>query len=167
MNVQENYWVTFNTIKRDAIYINKYHQKVEGQDRYIKIFLAVMANGSIASWAIWHSLSPLWGALIAASQALNAIKGFLPFQARLSALAALGPELEGLAITAESDWLKVSEGVLRNEDIHKLAINLKRKVQQVTQRSFKSVSLPEDARLLELAEVDTKAYMDVFREEES
>ena len=79
MSAQARYWQTFNTLKRDALYINRYHAHVESIDRSLNIFSAFASNGSIAGWIIWKDIGFVWGGVIAASQALSAIKAYLPF----------------------------------------------------------------------------------------
>lgn len=130
MNTQNRYWDVFATVKRDAVYINRCQGSVESIDRWISIFSAVTSSSAIAGWAIWQQYSFAWGSIIAASQVLNAIKPFLPYKARLKALSNLGPDLDALALTAETDWFKVSTGMLRDDEIYALAMTLKKKCQQ-------------------------------------
>lgn len=163
MSAQKRYWEEFSTLRRDAIYINRYHAEVEGTDRWLNIFSAFASNGSIAGWIIWKEIAFIWGGVIAASQALNAIKTYLPFRKRMAALAALGPELEALALVAETDWLKVSQGQLTEEEIHTLTMALKTKALRATTKSFSGSSLPERKALLDVAERDASAYMSSFR----
>jgi hypothetical protein len=165
VSAQTRYWDTFNTLKRDALYISRYHGQVESIDRNINIFSALASNGSIAGWIIWKDIGFVWGAVIAALQALNASKPYLPFRKRMVALANLGPELEALALVAETDWLKVSQGQLTDAEIHELTMTLKTKCLRVITKSFGGSSLPENKGLLDMAERDARAYMLSFREE--
>ena len=126
---------------------------------------AIAASSAIGGWVIWQQLSFIWAVVIATSQVLNAVKPQLPYRSRLAALSRLGPDLEALALAAETDWLKVSRGVLTEDETYQLAMNLKRKVQQASQKHFKGSSLPEDQRLLAIADRDVDAYMISFRED--
>ncbi|MBW8813869.1 MAG: hypothetical protein JF588_10635 [Caulobacterales bacterium] len=135
MSAQIRYWQTFSTLKRDAIYINRYHGRVERIDRLLNMFSAMASSGSVAGWIIWKDLGLVWGAVIALSQALNAVKPYLPFRRRLAALAALGPDLEALALVAEADWFKVSDGQLTEQEIHSLMMALKTKAQRGRSRA--------------------------------
>lgn len=91
MDAQLRYWDTFTTLKRDAIYINRYQGRVEYTDRCINIFFAVTSSAAIGGWAIWKEYSFLWGLLIATSQALSTSSQFrgasLPGNAKLLTLA--------------------------------------------------------------------------------
>lgn len=93
------------------------------------------------------------------------IKSQLPYRTRLAALSRLGPDLEALALTAETDWFKVARGLLTEDETYLLAMNLKRKVQQATQRHLKGSSLPESKRLLAMADREANGYMLSFRED--
>lgn len=159
MNTQNRYWDVFSTIKRDAVYINRCHASVESIDRTISIFSAITSSTAIAGWAIWSQYSFVWGAIIAASQVLVAVKPFLPYKARLKALSSLGPDLDSLALTAETDWFKVSRGMLTEDDTYALAMTLKRKSQQAQNKHCKGLSLPESKRHLAFANREAETYM--------
>lgn len=146
-------------MKANAIYINRYHAKEEAWDRGLNIFSAIASSSSIGAWIIWKDLSHLWAAVIAVSQVLTAIKPHLPYKPRLRALAALGPDLDGLALAAEEEWFAVSHGMLTELEIHKLTMSLKKKCKQAQDRAFKNMSLPEDMKLHALAEREAIAYM--------
>lgn len=107
----------------------------------------------------------MWAVIIAASQVLTAIRAYLPYKARLRALAGLCVDLESLALVAETDWFKVSRGALEAADIHALTMALKTKALRATSKSFHGASLPERARLLQSADVATRNYMAVFTQE--
>jgi hypothetical protein len=156
---QSQFWIQFATCKRNAIYINRYHAKVERTDRWISMVSAIASSSAIAGWALWKELSFAWAVVIAISQVLAAIKPFLPYKALLKALSQLGPELEGLALAAEEEWFAVSHGMLTEQEIHKITMSSKTKCQQATHRAFKGMSLPEDAAIEATAERDAAAYM--------
>ena len=159
MNAQNRYWDVFATIKRDAVYVNRCHGSVESTDRWISIFSAVTSSSAIAGWAIWQQYSFVWAFIIAASQVLNAIKPFLPYKARLKALGNLGPDLDALALTAETDWFKVSTGMLKNDEIYGLAMTLKKKCQQAQNKHCRGMSIPESKRHLAFANKEAETYM--------
>ncbi len=153
-------------MKRDGIYISRYHASVEATDRNLNIFSAVASSGSIAGWAVWHSAGIVWAIIIAASQVLTAVRPFLPYRTRLKALSGLGAELDGLAIAAENDWFKVSEGLLSEAEIHGLTMSLKRKILAATSKHFPETSLPPRKSLLDRAEAEAEHYMLRFAEED-
>lgn len=96
------------------------------------------------------------------SQLLNAIKEHLPYKKRLSSLAALTMELNSLALVMEGDWFKVCKGLLTEEEINNLHMEIKRKKLQATTKCFPDMSLPLDKRLLARADADTKIYVQTY-----
>ncbi len=165
MDAQKHYWETFVTLKRNALYIGRYQAKVEAVERNINMCSAVAASSAIGGWVIWQHFAFGWAAIVAAAQVLSAIRPQLPYRSRLAALTALAPELEALALAAETDWLKVCRGYTTEDETYQLAMALKRKEQQATQKNFKGSSLPDDRKLLELANDDAQHYMLGFSEE--
>ncbi|MDR6819575.1 hypothetical protein J2X76_004767 [Neorhizobium sp. 2083] len=165
MQAQRYYWDTFTNLKRDQIYFSLHHHKLDGIERWQNIISAIAASTAIAGWAVWQYASFLWGFIIAASQVLTAVKPHLPYGRRLKSLEALCPEIEVLALTAETDWWKVSRGMLTEEEIFSLATALKQKTIAATDRHSKGLVLPEDSKLLALADQRATAYMKTFSEE--
>ena len=159
MNVQLRYWQEFLDLKRDARYIDLYQARTENIERTIGAFTAITSSSSIAAWVIWRDLSFVWALVIAGSQALSAVKEYLPYKKRLRALAALSPELNALSIAAENDWFEVSRGILDEQQIHSLQMKLKKKKQELVHKNFAQYSLPDYKRLLQRADADTVEYV--------
>ena len=156
---QTQFWYMLTTLKRDAIFINRYHAKVEKIDRRLNIFAAIASSSSIAGWVIWKEASFVWAFIIAASQVLAAVKPLLPYKALLRALSLLGPDLDGLALAAEEEWFAVSRGRLTEEEIHKRTMALKKKCQEATNKAFKGMSLEDNPKILVIAEREALEYV--------
>lgn len=156
---QTQFWLNFTTLKRNAIFVNRYHAKVEAADRRLSMFSAIASSSSIAAWVIWKEASIVWAFVIAASQVLTVLKPYLPYKARLHALSTLGPDLDGLALAAEEEWFAVSHGMLTDEETHKLTMSLKKKSQLATNKAFKGMSLPDNLKLEAIAEREAIGYM--------
>jgi hypothetical protein len=161
-DVQRRYWDQFARLKRDAIYISRYHSRVETIDRWINIFTAIMSSTAIAGWAIWNHIGWAWGAAIAVSQVISAVKPYLPFQKRKRMLAKFGADLETLALAAEADWMKVARLTISEEEIHNRTMTLKRKCLAAQNRAFAGASLPEKVRWVEAADRDAAVYMNSY-----
>ena len=112
MNYQSLYWDTLVQLRANVYYLQAYQIHLEKWDNRIQIFLAITSSSSIGGWVIWNEYGIIWGALIAASQVINAIKRFLPFQKRAKQTGSLNTEVEKLALDAESQWFSVFEGNL-------------------------------------------------------
>lgn len=159
MNVQQHYWDTFANLKRDSYYLHLYYVSEESTDRLVNVFSAVTSSTSIAGWSIWQSYAFFWGGVIAVSQVLNAVKPYLPYHARLKALSALVADVDALALTAETDWYKVERGLLTEEEIFQLSMNLKKAEHQATQAHFANMTLPQNRNLLIMADRNATNYL--------
>jgi hypothetical protein len=176
MDVQQRYWQEFIDLKRDAFYIAFYHRKTEKVDRALSGFIALTSSSAIAGWILWHeSVAVLglsvdfrlvWSVMIMLSQVITAVKDHLPYRKRLNALSGMSNDLNSLAIGMENDWFKVGRGLLTDEEINDLHIDMKRRKNAATMKNFPNMSLPEDKRLLERADADTQVYVQTFFGEE-
>jgi hypothetical protein len=159
---QLKYWREMDQLKVHVLYLEFYLEKTTNIDRAINMFLAIASSSSIAGWIIWQSLSFVWGAIIAISQAINAIKPYLPYAKRLRSLQSASNELESVFIAMESHWFKVAEGQLTSEQVHSLQMKYKEKIRQVSQKHFGTSTVPEDTKLLSKAKSSAKIYFENF-----
>jgi hypothetical protein len=159
---QEKYWREMDQLKVHVLYLEYYLESTVHIDRAINMFLAIVSSGSIAGWVVWQQFSFVWAAIIALSQAINAIKPHLPYAKRLRSLQSVSNELESVFIAMESHWFKVSEGQLTSEQVHSLQMKYKEKIRQVSQKYLGSSILPQDTKLLSKAKLTAKVYFDNF-----
>lgn len=172
MDVQQRYWQEFLDLKRDAYYTEFYHDVTERTERIINVITAAASSSAVAGWVIWRetinvfgvniNLSLFWMVIIMASQVINAVKEYLPYKTRLSSLSTMANELNSLALVMESDWYKVSRGLLTEQEINDLHMEIKRKKLQATTKSFPDTSLPENKRLLARADTATISYVQTY-----
>lgn len=161
-NYQTRYWRELDQLKVHAIYLQLYLQKTVQIDRLLNMFLAITSSSSICGWAIWQEYSFFWGAIIAASQLLNAVKTYFPYKRRLESLFGLTNEIEVLFLEFEKGWFDVAEGRLTIEEIHKLHMELKKERHRILQKHLGQTPLPENTRLLKKAESQALSYFDNF-----
>ena len=159
---QEKYWRELDQLKVHVFYLERYLEKTVKIDRFLNIFLALASSGSIASWVIWKEYSFIWGAVIALSQAINAVKGYLPYSKRLKALHGITNDLESLFLSMENNWFNVSEGKLTEEEIHRLHMQYKGKRRQIIQKYLGSSPLPENQVIMDKAVKNAKFYFNNF-----
>lgn len=159
---QEKYWRELDQLKVHVFYLERYLEKTSLIDRNISMFLAIASSSSIASWVIWQNYSFIWAAVIAASQAINAIKTFLPYAKRLKSLQGITNDLESLFLSMENKWFDVSEGKLSEEEIHKLHMRYKEKRRQFIQKHLGSAPLPEEKSMMEKAKESARTYFNNF-----
>lgn len=158
--IQLHIWKQLYRMKTHAVYLELLLAKTETIDRGIKIFLALVSTGSIASWAVWKDAQFLWGFLIAASQVLNAIRPYLPYKERMKALSALARELDELAIHTEIKWLEVAAGELTDKEMRKLHADMLTKASSAAQKHFPNNSIPNNPALMQLAEATATKYLE-------
>lgn len=159
---QERFWKEMVQIKFKLNYIDGYFNESEKVDRYMNIFLAITTNGSICSWAIWNKMQILWGAIIAISQFVNAIKSYLPYATRKKYLFQMSKDVQSLFLFAEKKWYEVAEGLLTENEIHNLTIDLREKFMALDNKNSVEFSLPEKQNILNKATQDTKTYFNNF-----
>ena len=159
---QEKYWKEMYQLKVHVNYVELYLERSELIDRCINILLAVTSNSSICGWAIWQQYSFVWAVIIAASQLINSVKGFLPYKSRIKPLAGLLHELEELMIFAETRWFDVSESNLTDEEIHKLQFKIRSTKIKSLKKFFPSGTLPEDNKKFSKAENIARTYFNNF-----
>lgn len=149
---QLRFWNLFVFTVVSGNYISDFTKITETTDRRIKMFLAITSSSSIAAWAIWSDYSIVWAVIIAASQVVTAIKPYLPYSKRLSALHLLKVDLQHLALDIENDWAQVASGAKKNSEIHRITMAYKNKIAISENKHFKDSSLPDNSKLLQLAE---------------
>ena len=161
---QQRFWNEVKQLRGHIVYLCLYEIRLERLDRCVKIFLAFTSSGSIAAWAVWREFAMLWGAIIASSQFLNAIKDFLPFERRLAAVRKLSTELEGLFVQWESTWNQISEGELSDAEINTRLTDLKRAKVELVGGRLAGASLPDIQRLHAAAASLAAAYFETIYE---
>lgn len=78
MNSQK-IWANLCNMKYKGFILELLVAKYQDLDQKINIFLAIASSGSIAAWLIWDKFPLVWGAIIAVSQAITAVKPYLPY----------------------------------------------------------------------------------------
>ena len=161
-NYQERFWRELDQLRIHATYIEGYYETTVRTDRFVNMVLAVASSGSIAGWAVWNEYHYFWATIVAASQVINAIKGYLPYSKRLKGLNALSSELESLFLSMENHWFNVAEGKLSNEEVHKLHMKLKEQRRLLLQKNIGGIDLPHNQRLMDEATASAKIYFNNF-----
>ena len=122
MDMQKRYWHEMVQTKFTMYYIDFYHENSVKIDRRMNMFLAIVACGSIAGWAVWNQLAIIWACFVALSQVLNAIKPYLPYSKRVEGLLKYNNDIGLLYAKMEYDWLYVSNGKLTEDEINDLLL---------------------------------------------
>lgn len=163
---QNQYWRELDQLKVHSLYLGEYLQSTTKIDRGINMFLAVTSSSSICGWAIFKEFAFFWGAIIALSQLLNAVKPHLPYSKRLKSLHGITNEMDALCIAMETKWFDVSEGKLEIEEIHKLRMSIKKKKREISHKYLTTNPLPKNDKFMKTAVFMAATYFNNFYTEE-
>lgn len=162
INYQVKYWRELDQLKIHVIYLEYYLESTIKIDRALKIILAISSSGSIAGWVIWTNYQFIWASIIAISQVINAIKGYLPYSKRLKSLFGITNDFGALFLAMETDWFNVSEGKYSNEEIHKIHMKFKETRRQIIQKHLGTSPLPNNDKLMQSSIEEAKLYFSNF-----
>lgn len=159
---QSRFWNELTSLRGQIEYLYLYEEHYEHVDRGIKIFLAFASSGSIAAWTIWSNLSFLWGGVIAASQFVNAIKDYLPFEKRLKATRQLGGKPESAFIQWETAWNQLANGELSDASINSRLAELKKVNVELLNDCLSEGTLPNRPELFPSAASRAALYFETI-----
>lgn len=156
--MQEKYWKYTVQIKAWIFYLDVYTEDSYRWDRIINIVVAIASSTSIAAWAIWKKYSFVWSIIIAISQVLTTIKGFLPYSKRLKMLVPFMEDLKFLYNKIEYNWFKVASGDLSEDEINELLYSFKDEFANIENKNLKEETLLEKDNFREIADRKNDAY---------
>ncbi|MEI3433078.1 MAG: hypothetical protein V8Q78_10090 [Blautia sp.] len=156
--MQEKYWKYMVQIKAWIFYLDVYTEDSYRWDRIINIVVAIASSTSIAAWAIWKKYSFVWSIIIAISQVLTTIKGFLPYSKRLKMLVPFMEDLKFLYNKIEYNWFKVASGDLSEDEINELLYSFKDEFANIENKNLKEETLLEKDNFREIADRKNDAY---------
>ncbi len=156
--MQEKYWKYMVQIKAWIFYLDLYVEDSYKWDKKINICGAIVSSTSIAAWAIWQELSFVWSVIIAISQVLTAIKGFLPYSKRLKFLVTFIEDLKFLYNKIEYNWFNVASGELTEEEINDLLYSFKNEFTNIENKNLKEETLLENEDFKKIADNKTDSY---------
>ena len=114
------------------------------RDKGLKIFLAIMASGTVAGWGVWESFPWLWKSLSAGAAIVAILLPILNFQKSIEQMSYLAGKWGELRIEYEDLWLQVKHDKKEvNEHTY-----YKRYRKIVSSLQEKEIKLPEDKKLL-------------------
>lgn len=144
-------------LKIAAGYIRRYRDDLGRWVTGLGTVKAIASSGSIAAWAIWREYAFVWGAIIAASQVVDALKDVFPFTKTHKAASEHAITLGSIFIDAQLEWENIFSGRYTDEQIadrqHKL-----RKLQHDAERHNFPSGLATKIALFKEAEVEAQEY---------
>ena len=156
--MQEKYWKYMVQMKAWIFYLDLYAEDSYKWDKRINIFGAIASSTSIAAWAIWQQFSFVWSVIIAISQVLTVVKGFLPYSKRLKFLVPFIDDLKFLYNKIEHNWFNVAEGELTEGEINNLLYSFKDEFTNIENKYLKEETLLENEDFKKLADDKTDLY---------
>lgn len=147
-------------IKAWIFYLDLYGENSYKWEKRINVFSAIVSSTSIAAWAIWQQLSFAWSFIIAISQVLSAIKGFLPYSRRLKSIVPFMEDLKFLYNKMEYIWFKVASGEMTEEEINEILYEFKNEYTNIENKHLKDETLLENEKFKKKSDMKTDAYFE-------
>jgi hypothetical protein len=118
--------------------------RYSARDKGLKIFLAIMASGTVAGWGLWEAVPWLWKSLSSISAIVAISLPILNYQKSIDQMSTLAGKWGELRIEYEDLWLQVRN----HQDSQTLERAYKkfRKIEASLQE--KETKLPDDKALL-------------------
>ena len=144
-------------LKVASSYIRLYRDYLGKWVTRIGVIKAVASTSSIAAWAIWKDYAFVWGAIIAVSQVLDALKDVFPVTKRYKAASEHAVALDSLFIDAQLEWESIFSGTYSDAQINTRLHKLRKLQHDAEVRSFKD-GLPTRPDLFRSAETEAEAF---------
>jgi hypothetical protein len=109
--------------------------------------------------AIWHEYAFVWGAIIALSQVLDALKDVFPVTKRHKAASEHVNQLESLFIDAQLEWEDIFNGHYPDDEIASRRHKLMKLQHDAEAKNFPD-GLPERKSDFAAAEAEAKLYFE-------
>ena len=138
-------WESMLDADMNARYWRYLVRRYSARDSGLKIFMAVMASGTIAGWGLWESIPWLWKSLSSISAVVAISLQILNYQKQIGQMSFLAGKWGELRIEYEDLWVRV-----RNNTNPKVIENAYRKYRRIESALQEEESkLPEDKELIE------------------
>jgi hypothetical protein len=151
------YWSKMVDLKIAASYMRRYRDHLGRWVKTVGTIRAVASSTSIAAWAIWRQYAFIWGAIIACTQVLDAVRDIFPVAKRHKAASELVISLETLFIDAQLEWENIFAGKYTDDQIAKRLHTLRLLHHKAEQHSF-SEGIPKQMSRFVLAESDADDF---------
>src|SRR5580658_3996807 len=142
---QQLYWNQMIELKVGAIYIRLYRDALGTWVTGLGALKAIASSGSIAAWVVWKEYAFAWGAIIAASQLVDALKDVFPFTKAHKAASDHAVILGSIFIDAQLEWENIFSGRYTDEQIANRRHKLMKLQHDAEQKSFPNGLAPRKA----------------------
>ena len=107
MELKKAVWESMLDADMNSRYWKALAARYSKRETVLKIFLAVMASGTVAGWGIWEDYSQIWKLLSAISALIAIALPILNYQKVIQKLSELAGNWGELRIEYEDMWLEV------------------------------------------------------------
>ena len=128
-------------------------ERYSSREKKFKIFLAIMASGTVATWGIWDNIPILWKLLSGISAILSIALPILNYPEQIKQMSCLSGQWAELRIKYEQQWVKI-RNISDSNKIDKLVECYND--EQVKLEELES-TLPKDVKLLKKCQSDVLA----------
>lgn len=146
-------------IRFAIFYLDLYVDRIYKRDRNIKMFCAIASSTGIAAWTVWREYAFLWSLIIAISQVVNAVKGYLPYNIILKNIRYSEKNLKRLYNKIEYNWFQIKLEEFSEEKINEVLYDLKETYVEIESQCFEGeIPLYENKKMHKKAEEKTNLY---------
>jgi hypothetical protein len=144
VSMRDQIWKSMLDADMNARYWKYLVSRYSKRDKYLKIFLAVMASGSVAGWGFWQDMPAIWKTLSGISALISISLPIFNYQKTIEDMSVLSGKWGGLRISYEDLWIDVNNAPSANA----LKIIFQKYRQAEVTLQEKETSLPIDEELL-------------------
>lgn len=158
-NYQAEFWHEMLELKAHVEYLHVRHETSAKVHHRLNAALAVLSGLGLALWVVLGEAAEFWAAPVIVLTAIShALIPYLPYQRRMNDTADLRAELQGLLLQAERLWYEVSEGLLDNQQINRLTIDIREQKATLERAYFKTGPLPRSEEYLAAGKREAERY---------
>lgn len=159
MDIKKEYWKNLRLVYGRLQYLCVYNQHSKEIKTIIDVFIAFASSASIASWILWEKYAFLWSGIVVASQVINVIRPYLPFEKRYNICDPFILEVTLLYDSIENDWRNLNIKNYTDEKIVKLLNHQKNKYTSLENKYLSKYQLPNKIKYINEARKKTDEYL--------
>lgn len=150
--MREAIWKSMLDADMNARYWKSLVKRYSNREKYLKIFLALMASGTVAGWGFWQSFPIFWKILSSISAITAIALPILNYQKTIGQMSFLSGKWGELRIEYEDLWFQVKSKQANSN--HNQAYKKYRKIESSLEK--RESTLPDDQKLLKKCFDDVK-----------
>jgi len=142
--MRDSIWKSMLDADMNGRYWKYLTKRYSDREKFLKIFLAFMASGTVAGWGLWQEFSLVWKILSSVSAVVAIALPILNYQKIIGQMSFLTGKWGELRIEYEDLWQEVKD--LNSTPNHNAAFKKHRKIEASLEK--RETGLPIDNKLL-------------------